>query len=77
MACKIQCLAMLPPTVNARGKIDNGLRAVWLTLGFQAWLWTNSATLILRTDINEDSQILAACAFGIHSRTIRTVSIPF
>jgi hypothetical protein len=68
---------MLPPTVNARGKIDNGLRAVWLTLCFQAWLWTNSATLILRTDINEDSQILAACAFGTHTRTIRTVSIPF
>ena len=28
IACKVQCPAMLPPTVNARGKIDNGLRAV-------------------------------------------------
>lgn len=42
---------MLPPTVNARGKIDIRLRAVWLTMRFQAWLWTNSATLILRTGI--------------------------
>ena len=64
---------MLPPTVNARGKIDNGLRSAQPTMCFQAWLWTNGAALILRTDINEDSQILAACAFGTHTRTIRTV----
>ena len=42
---------MLPPTVNARGKIDNRLRAVWRTKYFQAWPWTNSATLVLRTGI--------------------------
>ena len=40
-----------PPTVNARGKIDNRLRAVWRTKYFQAWPWTNSATLVLRTGI--------------------------
>ena len=28
IACKIQYPAMLPPTVNAWGKIDNRLRAV-------------------------------------------------
>ncbi len=57
---------MLPPTVNARGKIDNGLRAVWLTLCFQAWLGTNGAALVLRTDFNENSQILVTGAFHTH-----------
>ena len=62
------------PPANTQGKpVRIRLRSAQPTMCFQAWLWTNSATLILRTDINEDSQILAACAFGTHTGTIRTV----
>ncbi len=62
------------PPANTRGDIAGiRLHSAQPTLCFQAWLCTNSATLIMRTDINEDTQILAACAFGTHTGTIRTV----
>ncbi len=55
------------PPANTRGDIAGiRLHSAQPTLCFQAWLGTNGSALVLRTDFNENSQILVTGAFHTH-----------